>query len=105
MRNRNCLDFAIIAGGYNSVNECLLLRLPTIIIPNSKTSRDDQPGRASRASETGGAMVVEDGDREIIELALDRICDSKVRSEMAQQLVMNLSDDGADFLADSLISV
>ena len=28
MRNRNCLDFAIIAGGYNSVNECLLLRLP-----------------------------------------------------------------------------
>ena len=104
MRSRNCLDFGIIAGGYNSVNECLLLRLPSVIIPNSETSRDDQPGRASRASETGGAMVVEKADREIIELALERICDSKVRSEMAQKLVMSFADDGADSLADSLIT-
>ena len=103
MRSRNCLDFAVIAGGYNSVNECLLLRLPSIIIPNSETSRDDQPGRASRAAETGGAMVVEEAGREIIELALERICDSKVRSEMAQRLVMSYADDGADSLADSLI--
>ena len=55
----------------------------SVIIPNSETSRDDQPGRASRASETGGAMVIEEADREIIELALERICDSRVRSEMA----------------------
>ena len=105
MRSRNCLDFAVIAGGYNSVNECLLLRLPSIIIPNSKTSRDDQPGRAARASETGGAIVVEEANTDIIELALDRICDSDVRSEMAQRLVMNYSDDGADNLAESLVSL
>ena len=48
-------------------------------------------------------MVVEMADREIIELALERICDSKVRSEMAQRLVMSYADDGADSLADSLI--
>jgi UDP:flavonoid glycosyltransferase YjiC (YdhE family) len=104
MRSRNCLDFAIIAGGYNSVNECLLLRLPSVIIPNFQTSRDDQPGRATRAAETGGAIVVEDVDRGLIQLALDRICDSDVRSEMAQRLVMSFSDDGADSLAESLIS-
>ena len=50
MRNRNCLDFAIIAGGYNSVNECLLLRLPSVIIPNNQTSRDDQPGYSDYTS-------------------------------------------------------
>ena len=86
-----------------SRNECLLLRLPSIIIPNSETSRDDQPGRASKASETGGAMVVEEAGKEIIELALERICDSKVRSEMAERLVMNFADDGADLLAEGLI--
>ena len=104
MRSRNCLDFAIIAGGYNSVNECLLLRLPSVIIPNSQTSRDDQPGRANRAAETGGSIVVEQVDRELIGLALDRICNSEVRSEMAQKLVMNYTDDGADSLAESIIN-
>ena len=104
MRNRSCFDFAIIAGGYNSVNECILLRLPSVIIPNFETSRDDQPGRAERASETGGAIVVEKADKGIIGLALDRICDEDVRAEMAQRLVMNYADDGAEKLAESIIS-
>jgi UDP:flavonoid glycosyltransferase YjiC (YdhE family) len=104
MRNRSCFDFAVIAGGYNSVNECILLRLPSVIIPNFETSRDDQPGRAEKASETGGAIVVEKADKGIIGLALDRICDDDVRAEMAQRLVMNYADDGAEKLAVSIIS-
>ena len=103
MRNRNCLDFAIIAGGYNSVNECILLRLPSVIIPNYLTSRDDQGGRASKAAERGGSIIVEKADREMVKLAIDRISDPEVRSEMAQRLVMGISDDGADSLAESLI--
>lgn len=104
MRNRSCFDFAVIAGGYNSVNECVLLRLPSVIIPNFETSRDDQPGRAEKASETGGAIVVEKADKGIIGLALDRICDEDVRAEMAQRLVMNYADDGAEKFAESIIS-
>ncbi len=104
MRNRSCFDFAIIAGGYNSVNECILLRLPAVIIPNYETSRDDQPGRAEKASETGGAIVVEKADRGIIGLALDRICDEDVRADMAQKLVKNYADDGAEKFAQSIIS-
>ena len=104
MRNRSCFDFAIIAGGYNSVNECILLRLPAVIIPNYETSRDDQPGRAGKASETGGAIMVERADKGIIGLALDRICDEDVRAEMAQRLVMNYADDGAEKLAESIVS-
>ena len=49
-------------------------------------------------------MIVEEADREIIDLALERICDSKVRSKMAQQLVMSFADDGADSLADNLLT-
>ncbi len=104
MKNRGCFDFAVIAGGYNSVNECILLRLPSVIIPNFETSRDDQPGRAEKASETGGAIVVGNADKGIIGLALDRICDDDVRAEMAQRLVMNYADDGAEKLAESIVS-
>ena len=104
MRYRNCLDFAIIAGGYNSVNESLLLRLPTVIIPNYHTSRDDQPGRAAAAADKGGSILVERADKEIIDLALDRICDSDVRTEMARRLISGVLDDGAESLAESLIS-
>ena len=104
MRSRNCLDFAVVAGGYNSVHECILLRLPSVIVPNYETRRDDQPGRASKAAEGGGAIIVEQVDRDMIELALDRICDGDVRAEMAQRLVQNSVDDGAKYLAESLIS-
>ena len=41
----------------------------SVIIPNNQTSRDDQPGRASRAAEKGGSIVVERADKEIIDLA------------------------------------
>ena len=47
---------------------------------------------------------MEQVDRELIGLALDRICNSEVRSEMAQKLVMNYTDDGADSLAESIIN-
>ena len=104
MRSRNCFDFAIIAGGYNSVNECLHLRLPSVIIPNEETSRDDQPGRADKAADIGGAIVVEKADRGLLSLAIDRICNDDIRAEMAQRLVLNIPEDGADSLAESLIS-
>ena len=104
MQYRNCFDFSIIAGGYNSVNECLYLRLPSIIVPNFATSRDDQPGRAMRASDIGGCIVVEKPYQDLIDLALSRICDSEIRSEMASKLIAKIPDDGADSLAESILS-
>ena len=104
MRSRNCFDFAVIAGGYNSVHECILLRLPSVIIPNFQTSRDDQPGRAKKACETGGAINIERVTRESVAAALDDICDGDNRAEMAQRLVVRRTEDGAVSLAKSLLS-
>ena len=50
---RNCFDFGIIAGGYNSVHESLFLKLPSIILPNTRTGTDDQLARALNAAEKG----------------------------------------------------
>ena len=104
MRHRSCFDFAVIAGGYNSVNESILLELPTVIIPNKETSRDDQEERGSRSAEMGYSIVVEESDERMIELALDRICDEIVRGEMIDNFKENQTKDGCDILAKRLIS-
>ncbi len=103
MRYRECFDFAVIAGGYNSVNECIMLGLPSVIIPNTETSRDDQALRGQKAAETGGAILIEKVEKRIIDFALDRICDPDVRLEMSHSLSLNFSEDGPESLANSII--
>ena len=41
-------DAAIVAAGYNSFQEMLSLRVPTIVVPNLSTRTDDQDARAVR---------------------------------------------------------
>lgn len=52
-------DFAVLAGGYNSVNEAVLLRLPAIFIPNMQTGADDQLRRCLSAKAFGDYEVLE----------------------------------------------
>jgi hypothetical protein len=52
-------DFAVLAGGYNSVNEAVLLRLPAIFIPNMETEADDQLRRCLSAKAFGDYEVLE----------------------------------------------
>ncbi len=103
MKYRHCFDFAVIAGGYNSVNESILLSLPVIIFPNHQTSRDDQPGRSEKAAEIGGAIVIDNIDQRMIELSLDRICEEGVRLEMIRDMESEVADDGPDYLAENLL--
>lgn len=46
----NGFDLAIVAAGYNSVNETVALGLPAIFVPNESTKSDDQTRRAQRAA-------------------------------------------------------
>jgi hypothetical protein len=57
-----------------------------------------------RASDIGGCIVVEKPYQDLIDLALSRICDSEIRSEMASKLIAKIPDDGADSLAESILS-
>lgn len=47
----NCIDIAISAAGYNTFHELLYFGIPTVFIPNTKTTKDDQVARARRAEE------------------------------------------------------
>lgn len=52
-RLANAFDFAISAAGYNSFHEWISMHIPTLWIPNTATSIDDQLARARWAHETG----------------------------------------------------
>jgi UDP-N-acetylglucosamine--N-acetylmuramyl-(pentapeptide) pyrophosphoryl-undecaprenol N-acetylglucosamine transferase len=57
-------DFAVLAGGYNSVTEAVLLGLPAIFIPNMATVADDQLKRCYAAKAYGDYEVLEIFDEE-----------------------------------------
>lgn len=49
-------DCAVAAAGYNSFHESLRLGLPTLFVPNTRTSLDDQGARAEHAAHAGWAL-------------------------------------------------
>lgn len=51
-------DLAVAAAGYNSFHESLRLGVPTVFVPNTSTSLDDQEARARYAAEQGWALTV-----------------------------------------------
>lgn len=52
----HAFDYSIAAAGYNSFHEALRFGIPTIFVPNTATSLDDQEGRARYAAARGWAL-------------------------------------------------
>jgi UDP-N-acetylglucosamine--N-acetylmuramyl-(pentapeptide) pyrophosphoryl-undecaprenol N-acetylglucosamine transferase len=103
MRYRNCFDFAVIAAGYNSIHEMLLLRLPSVVIPNDNTQRDDQVKRAKNATFGGKGIIIEILKKDVINLALDRISDEMVRRAINEKLISSSLEEGGQVLAEKLL--
>lgn len=51
-------DFAISAGGYNTVNELVRFKLPALYIPNEQTQVDDQKSRTQAIEANGLGLVL-----------------------------------------------
>ena len=66
-------DFAILAGGYNSVCEVVTLGLPAIFLPNTETGADDQVKRAMQASMLGPYKCLLEVDERQFDLALEHL--------------------------------
>ncbi|XLY90014.1 hypothetical protein ACK8QS_09370 [Ectopseudomonas mendocina] len=54
----SAFDFAVLAGGYNSVCESVMLGLPTLFVPNVCTGADDQRRRAELTAQFGPFMTL-----------------------------------------------
>jgi len=89
------IDFAVIAGGYNSFHEVIEASIPSICYPNSKTGRDDQFARTKIAVDSGCMLVVKNRTRESISISISRLIDSNVRSEMSAKCTLLQRKNGA----------
>jgi len=77
------IDFAIIAGGYNSFHEVLEHNIPSICFPNMNTGRDDQLARCVVARDAGCMILVKNRNKRSIKAAVNRIANSDIREKMS----------------------
>lgn len=98
------IDFAIIAGGYNSFHEIINFQIPSICFPNLKTGRDDQLSRAIVAKENGAMVVIRERNQERVSLAIGRLVDSNVRKRMKKRLVEMRFENGSKSATSWLIN-
>ncbi len=100
------IDFAIIAGGYNSFHEVLEHSIPSICYPNLKTGRDDQLARCLVARDAGCMIVVRNRTKKTISAAIKRISNEKNRNLMKEKCKILHRPNGAsevsNWLADLL---
>ena len=94
------IDFAIMAGGYNSYHEAVQFSIPTIMFPNLKTKRDDQSARVKAAGDMGCMIVLKNRTRESIIAAVDRIMDDDIRRNMRVSFEKIEVRNGAQSIAD-----
>lgn len=93
------VDFSIIAGGYNSYHEMVEFCVPSIVIPNTATGRDDQVARIKEASEKRAMVMLTNPNKISLEVAIERIMESDVRMEMSANLEDLRKPNGSDAAA------
>lgn len=90
-------DFAVLAGGYNSVCEAVSLGLPAIFLPNTATGADDQVERVRQASQFGSYEYLRDFNEDAFAHAVERflsrkgvaVRDQKNGAVTAAKLILN----------------
>lgn len=90
-------DFAVLAGGYNSVCEVVTLGLPAIFIPNTETGADDQLKRVEQSLHYGPYEVMVEYSKDIFDSAVDRLL--KIESRGHGSPVTNGAISAAEIIA------
>jgi len=99
------IDFSIIAGGYNSYHEMVEFCIPSIVIPNVNTGRDDQVRRIQNAANNGAMAMLKNPNKVSLEAAIDRIIEPEVRRLMSSRLEKLRKPNGADEAANWVINL
>ncbi|MDR5907499.1 hypothetical protein [Franzmannia qiaohouensis] len=90
-------DFAVLAGGYNSVCEAVTLELPALFIPNTETGADDQLKRVQQSRHYGPYEVMVEYSEEFFDAAIGRLL--KIESRGHGSGVTNGAVSAAELIA------
>jgi len=93
-------DFAVLAGGYNSVNEAVFLGLPAIFIPNMHTVADDQLRRCYAAKIYGDYEVLETFEEEKLLQMAQNLVDRKRHTDRPKPPFENGAQQAAKLIID-----
>ena len=99
-RYYRAFDLVVTAAGYNSLHECLLYGMPTVVIPNVETVSDDQVKRAEAAA---AALRVESAhpfSTESFQAALSRLFGTASPERLREAWQPYLTENGADQAAN-----
>jgi hypothetical protein len=91
-------DFSILAGGYNSVCEAVMLGLPTLFVPNMATGADDQLRRVEMTTHFGPYKVLTEVNEAILDSAIDAFLGHRLQSTYQGK---NGAEDAARVLLDA----
>ncbi|RCV89372.1 hypothetical protein DU505_10005 [Billgrantia montanilacus] len=72
-------DFAVLAGGYNSVCEAVRLGLPALFIPNTETGADDQLKRVQQSLHYGPYEMMVEYSKEEFDSVVKRLLECQSR--------------------------
>lgn len=96
----NVFEFAIVAAGYNSVQEAIAAGLPCITVPNLSTVTDDQEARAAAIHKAGLGFNVDSLGS--LKTAIETLSFRENRRLMSNRQDKQASPDGAKQIADIL---
>jgi UDP-N-acetylglucosamine--N-acetylmuramyl-(pentapeptide) pyrophosphoryl-undecaprenol N-acetylglucosamine transferase len=81
----SAFDFAVLAGGYNSVCEAVMLGLPAIFFPNTQTGADDQLKRVQNACAFGRYEVMVEFNEDQFEQIVDKLLENLRSAKSLEQ--------------------
>lgn len=99
----SAFDFAVLAAGYNSVQESVHYELPAILVPNTETGTDDQVRRAQGIEEKKLGLVAQ--DFESLKSQIVKMSDGKFREWIKSNQNRVRQSNGADKAARIILSL
>jgi hypothetical protein len=95
----SAFDAAVSAAGYNAAHELVLSGIPTVLVPNTATSTDDQVARARYLAARGWALIAAEDDPIAVAAAVADLLESDVRADLREATAWLPRPTGASALA------
>lgn len=86
----SAFDIAVSSAGYNAAHELIPAGIPTLMVANTSTRRDDQVARAKGLQAEGLSLAAQDDDLELIKSQLNTLANKATRSLIAESAAQTM---------------